>query len=104
MSTKLEELKALIAEEKKWRTEYINARIANDDREDVASFRLSFRAANKLKLMLNEELLPHLIAVAEAAQCIRHWHDQEPDGVVVSREHVFLLWAALEPLTKDAGK
>lgn len=32
----------------------------------------------------------------EAARCIRHWHDTEPDGMVVSREKVFLLWDALK--------
>jgi hypothetical protein len=34
--------------------------------------------------------------VIEAARCIRHWHDREPDGMVVSAEHVRALWAALD--------
>jgi hypothetical protein len=44
-----------------------------------------------------------LLAVLEAARCIRHWHDtmwnaetQQTEGMVVSAEHVRLLWAAIE--------
>lgn len=36
------------------------------------------------------------LSVIEAARCIRHWHDREPDGMVVSAEHVRALWSALE--------
>jgi hypothetical protein len=94
---KIEELKALMAEEKKWLTEYINARNANDDKGVVASFRLSFRLASKMRLTLSEELLPQLIAVAEAADA----HiEQLEEGEV----NYFKLVEALLPLTKDAGK
>jgi len=34
--------------------------------------------------------------VIEAARCIKHWHDREPDGMVVSAEHVRALWYALD--------
>ena len=36
--------------------------------------------------------------VAEAAKCIRHWHDSGEDGMVVSASHVRDLWAALDAL------
>ena len=36
--------------------------------------------------------------VIAAARCIRHWHDREPDGMVVSAEHVRKLWDALHTL------
>jgi hypothetical protein len=36
--------------------------------------------------------------VVEAARCIRHWHDNGTDGMVVSRSHVFALWEALKNL------
>lgn len=42
-----------------------------------------------------------LMAVVEAAKCIRHWHDREPDGMVVSAEHVRLLWVALAALDQE---
>lgn len=42
-----------------------------------------------------------LRAVVEAAKCIRHWHDREPDGMVVSAEHVRLLWVALAALDQE---
>lgn len=34
-------------------------------------------------------------AVVEAAKRIRHWHDRDGGGMVVSAEHVRKLWAAL---------
>ena len=34
--------------------------------------------------------------VIEAARCIKHWHDREPDGMVVSAEHVRALWDVLD--------
>lgn len=39
-----------------------------------------------------------LESVLAAARCIRHWHDSGPDesGMVVSSEHVRLLWTAIE--------
>lgn len=37
-------------------------------------------------------------AVVEAARCIRHWHDSDNDGMVVSGEHVRALWQALHDL------
>jgi len=42
-----------------------------------------------------KEKLEKIDKVIDAARCIRHWHDSEPDGMVVSAEHVRLLWAAL---------
>lgn len=41
---------------------------------------------------LREALEDHI----RAAECIRHWHDALPDssGMVVSAEHVRLLWSA----------
>ena len=49
------------------------------------------REANDL---LREEILA-LRKVLDAARCIRHWHDREPDGMVVSAEHVRALWTAI---------
>jgi len=37
-----------------------------------------------------------LLQIEDAAKRIRHWHDSEPDGMVVSSEHVRKLWAALQ--------
>jgi hypothetical protein len=45
---------------------------------------------------LNE--LSALRAVAAAARRVRHWHDADNDGMVVSGESVRALWAALETL------
>jgi hypothetical protein len=44
--------------------------------------------------MLVEEI-ERLRAVVDAARKIHHWHDSGADGMVVSAEHVRLLWAAL---------
>lgn len=33
--------------------------------------------------------------VLKAARCIRHWHDSDNDGMVVSGEHVRNLWGVL---------
>ena len=44
--------------------------------------------------------------VAEAARCIRHWHDSGTDGMIVSASHVHALWrelAKLEALNRIAG-
>ena len=41
-------------------------------------------------------------AVVEAAKCIRHWHDRDGGGMVVSSEHARKLWAALHDLKADA--
>lgn len=38
--------------------------------------------------------------VVDAARRIRHWHDSGADGMVVSAEHVRLLWEALDALDK----
>lgn len=35
-------------------------------------------------------------SVIEAARCIRHWHDSEPGGMVVSGAHAFALWEAID--------
>lgn len=42
--------------------------------------------------------LQKMEAVIEAAKCIRHWHDRDGGGMVVSAEHVRKLWAALHDL------
>lgn len=51
------------------------------------------------------EHLPALLAVVEAATCIRHWHDSGPnnEGMVVSSEHVRKLWEALSALDATGG-
>lgn len=43
---------------------------------------------------------PTLLNVAEAASCIRHWHNtgRNDEGMVVSSEHVRKLWDALAEL------
>jgi ribA/ribD-fused uncharacterized protein len=48
--------------------------------------------------IVTEAELNRMEAVIEAARCIRHWHDREPDGMVVSAQHVRILWAALRNL------
>lgn len=54
------------------------------------------------KLMQDElvERCRRMSAVIDAARCIRHWHDREPDGMVVSKSHVFALWQTLNELDK----
>jgi len=42
--------------------------------------------------------IERLRKVADAARCIRHWHDRENGGMVVSGEHVRALWQALHDL------
>lgn len=42
--------------------------------------------------------IERLQRVVEAARCIRHWHDSDNDGMVVSGEHVRVLWQALHDL------
>ena len=46
--------------------------------------------------------LQKMESVIEAAKRIRHWHDLEPDGMIVSAEHVRKLWAALHDLEANA--
>ena len=41
-----------------------------------------------------EALEAALAALLSAAACIRHWHDGEDGGMVVSAEKVRALWAA----------
>lgn len=53
-------------------------------------------------VILTSTKLQKMEAVIEAAKCIRHWHDREPDGMVVSAEHVLKLWAALHDLEANA--
>lgn len=43
-----------------------------------------------------DELKADVKALHDAARCIRHWHDTEPDGMIVSRKRVFLLWGSLK--------
>lgn len=54
------------------------------------------------KLMQDElvERCRRMSDVIDAARCIRHWHDREPDGMVVSKSHVFALWQTLNELDK----
>ncbi len=42
--------------------------------------------------------LSALRAVADAARRIRHWHDSDNAGMVVSGESVRALWSALDAL------
>mgnify|MGYP000673971574 CR=1 FL=1 len=94
MTTKLEELKALMAEKQ----------IASKAYKNGGGTFVSHLRNQEAHCMLVDavlELLPQLIAVAEAAQCIRHWHDADNDGMVVSGEHVRILWDKLLPLTKE---
>lgn len=41
--------------------------------------------------------------VVDAARCIRHWHDRENGGMVVSGEHVMALWQALHDLDEASN-
>ena len=53
--------------------------------------------------LMQDELVAHcrrMSAVVAAARCIRHWHDREPDGMVVSKSHVLALWETLNTLDK----
>lgn len=54
------------------------------------------------KLMQDElvERCRRMSDVIDAARCIRHWHDRGPDGMVVSKSHVFALWQTLNELDK----
>jgi hypothetical protein len=61
-----------------------------------------FEVRNAVGIVALRNAVPALIRelralreVEKAAICIRHWHDREPDGMVVSAEHVRALWAAL---------
>ena len=55
---------------------------------------------------MRKKKLKRILASAEtvikAARCIRHWHDHEPDGMVVSAEHVRLLWAAIAKYDQES--
>ena len=57
------------------------------------------------KLMQDElvDRCRRMSAVIDAARCIRHWHDREGGGMVVSAEHVRKLWAALHDLEANAS-
>lgn len=54
--------------------------------------------------------LAALRKVLDASRCIRHWHDtlwnpetQQTEGMVVSAEHVRLLWAAIHEHDEATG-
>jgi hypothetical protein len=61
-----------------------------------------------LNLLTRERLIAELVLarqsihamedIIKAARCIhwQHWHDSDDSGMIVNREHVFLLWSALE--------
>jgi hypothetical protein len=53
-------------------------------------------------VIVTDAELQKMEAVIEAAKCIRHWHDRDPDGMIVSAEHVRKLWAALHDLEANA--
>lgn len=54
----------------------------------------SYEAALSAAEARIDELEKRLRSLADAAERIRHWHDAMKDGsgMVVSKEHVFLLW------------
>lgn len=56
----------------------------------------------KREARLREVLEDHI----RAAECIRHWHDAFSDssGMVVSAEHVRLLWSATSRARTALGK
>jgi hypothetical protein len=65
--------------------------------------RTTLKAAKSLPMyqrcvIVTADELQKMEAVIDAAKCIRHWHDREPDGMIVSAEHVRKLWAALHDL------
>lgn len=46
-------------------------------------------------------------AVISASRCIKHWHDTNDGGIIVSGQHVVQLWDALEKFDaalKDSAK
>ena len=48
----------------------------------------------------SDALFSAAMRVVDASRCIRHWHDAHNDGMVVSAEHVYKLWEALEAFDK----
>ena len=40
--------------------------------------------------------------VIDAARCIQHWHDRDPDGMVVSKEYVLSLLNALRDIDSES--
>jgi len=88
--------------------------ISGRHKEDVANEALSSQnvdvlapAARPLPMHRQCAILPigelrKMEAVVEAAKCIRHWHDRDGGGMVVSSEHVRKLWAALHDLEANA--
>jgi len=54
---------------------------------------------DKDKSVPSSDLLSAALRVVEASRCIRHWHDHG-EGMVVSAEHVFKLWEALDAFDK----
>jgi len=94
---KLEELKALIIEEKNCWLEWQKSRSANDDLDDVNSLLSFYRSTKRNRVALSEELLPLLIAVSEAAKNLAL-------NDFTRRGDALALVKALEPLTKDTDK
>lgn len=47
--------------------------------------------------------ITELRKVLEASRCIKHWHCSGDSGMIVSREHVFALWEAIEAHDKAMG-
>jgi len=99
---KLEELKALMAEEDKREKDWRKARLRSSDKSLIESLLADFREVRDDRRCLSDELLPHLIAVAEAAKGI-DW----PNACLKNYEErilVNVLLDALLSLTKDADK
>ena len=47
------------------------------------------------------ERASRMLAVVDAARCIRHWHDAHDGGMIVSGEHVRKLWETISTLDGD---
>jgi hypothetical protein len=81
------------------------SRLVEELRQQIALSEYS--GTVRLDLSEARELLAHierLNIVVECASKIRHWHDREPDGMVVSRDSVMDLWAALSELDEATQK
>ena len=99
---KLEELKALLAEEERCAERWILAANTESNDGSIKPDWVNFRNAKASRNSLVTYLLPHLIAVAEVAKKI-DW----PNACLKNYEErilVNVLQDALLPLTKDADK
>jgi len=101
---KLEKLKALSKEKDKWRLEWINAQNANDDDEVIRSYHAEYRRAIKALDIFKNELLPDLIAVAEAAKAVHDRWESTDWKAEPTAGFMNALRDSLEPLTKEIDK